>query len=118
MVSSFDTNITCRVTPGIRLSKVSCVSAELLAEVLVRLGVARRTIHRVLQDYSICFQEVYSLLQTFIATVRYTLQIDDSWGYPNFVKLPKTCYLDVITSQPKNALPIPSYKCTVELVDI
>ena len=61
-------------TPGIKLSKVPCVSAELLAEVLVRLGVARQTIHRV-QDYSICFEEVYSLLQTFIATVRYTLQI-------------------------------------------
>ena len=44
---------------------------------LVRLGVARRTIHRI-QDYSICFEEVYSSLQTFIATVCYTLQIVES----------------------------------------
>ena len=35
---------------------------------IVRLRVARQAIHRV-QDYSICFKEVYSLLQTFIATV-------------------------------------------------
>ena len=55
-------------------SKVSCVSAELLAEEIVRLRVARQTIHKV-QDYSICFEKVYSLLQTFIAAVRYTLQI-------------------------------------------
>ena len=46
-----------------------------LAEVIVRLRVACQTIHRV-QDYSICSEEVYSLLQTFIATVHYTLQID------------------------------------------
>ena len=44
---------------------------------IVRLRVARQTIHRV-QDYSICFEEVYSLLQTFIPAVRYTLQIDAS----------------------------------------
>ena len=50
------------------------VSAELLAEEIVRLRVARQTIHKV-QDYSICFEKVYPLLQTFIATVRYTLQI-------------------------------------------
>ena len=25
----------------------------------------------------------------------YTLGTHYSWGYPNFVKLPKTCYLDV-----------------------
>ena len=35
-----------------------------------------QTIHKV-QDYSICFEKVYSLLQPFIATVRYTLQIDE-----------------------------------------
>ena len=58
------------------IDESSCVSAELLAEVIVGLRVARQTIHRV-QDYSICFEKVYSLLQTFIATVRYTLQIDD-----------------------------------------
>ena len=66
----------CLVTPGINLSKVSCVSAELLAEEIIRLRVARQTIHKV-RDYSICFEKVYSLLQTFIATVRYTLQIVD-----------------------------------------
>ena len=53
------------------------MSAELLAEVIVRLRVARQTIYRI-QDYSICFEEVYLLLQTFIATVRYTLQIDEN----------------------------------------
>ena len=74
LVSSLVPTITCWATPGIKLSKVSCVSAELLAEVIVGLRVACQTIHRV-QDYSICFEKVYSLLQTFIATVRYTLQI-------------------------------------------
>ena len=55
---------------------------------IVRLRVARQTIHRI-QDYSICFEEVYLLLQTFIATVRYTLQIVD-WllrGVPNGVRV-------------------------------
>ena len=51
------------------------MSAELLAEEIVWLRVARQTIHKV-QDYSICFEKVYLLLQTFIATVRYTLKID------------------------------------------
>ena len=48
--------------------------SELLTEEIVRLRVARQTIHKV-QDYSICFKKVYLLLQLFIATVRYTLQI-------------------------------------------
>ena len=84
----------CWVTPGIKLSKVSCVSAELLAEVLVRLGAARRTIHRGTRLFNLFRRSIFVTADLHCYS---TLYFADCWvgrwcGCSRYSNLSKVCH--------------------------